>query len=79
MMASNATNSAAVDSEGNVWVWGSGGYGLLGDHIKDVNYSIPKPLYLTTSGENAEEEQARDAFTRPDQLARYKVRDIAIG
>ena len=38
MVVCNATNSAAVDSQGNVWVWGSGKYGLLGDQIKDVNY-----------------------------------------
>ena len=81
MVACNATNSAAIDHEGNIWVWGSGKHGLLGDHIKDVNYQIPKPLYLTTNGttESAEEMQARDAFTREDQLAKYKVRDVAMG
>ena len=75
----NATNSAAIDHEGNIWVWGSGRYGLLGDHIKDVDYQVPKPLYLTTSGEAQEEKDARDAFTRDEQLAKYKVRDVAMG
>lgn len=81
MMACNATNSAAIDHEGNIWVWGSGKYGLLGDHIKDVNYQIPKPLFLTTNGgdNNVDEQQARDAFTRDDQLAKYKVQDVAMG
>lgn len=79
MVACNATNSAAIDHEGNIWVWGSGKYGLLGDHIKDVNYQVPKPLYLTTSGMTDEEVNARDAFTREDQLAKYKVKDISIG
>ena len=26
----NATNSAAIDSDGGVWVWGAGRHGLLG-------------------------------------------------
>ena len=79
MVACNATNSAAIDKDGNIWVWGSGKYGLLGDHIKDVNYQVPKPLYLTTGNVRKEDIAARDAFTREDQLARYRVRDIAIG
>ena len=79
MVACNATNSAAIDHEGNIWVWGSGRYGLLGDHIKDVNYQVPKPLYLSTSAQDDDEDQARDTFTREDQLAKYKVRDIAVG
>jgi alpha-tubulin suppressor-like RCC1 family protein len=29
-IACNATNSAAIDSSGNVFVWGAGKYGLLG-------------------------------------------------
>lgn len=27
----NATNSGAIDHEGNVYVWGAGKYGLLGN------------------------------------------------
>ena len=79
MVACNATNSAAIDREGNIWVWGSGRYGLLGSHIKDINYQVPKPLYLTTSSADKDEQDARDAFTREDQTAKYKVRDIAMG
>jgi alpha-tubulin suppressor-like RCC1 family protein len=30
MLACNATNSAAIDDDGNLWVWGSGRYGLCG-------------------------------------------------
>ena len=30
-IACNATNSGAIDNEGNVWVWGAGKYGLLGN------------------------------------------------
>ena len=78
-VACNATNSAAVDNEGNVWVWGAGKYGLLGDHIKDVNYQVPKPFYITTSGNSSEEAAARDAFTRPELVAKYRVRDISMG
>ena len=33
-VACNATNSAAVDSEGTLYVWGSGKYGLLGAHMQ---------------------------------------------
>ena len=40
---------------------------------------MPKPLYLTTNGEVEEEVKARDAFTRDDQLAKYKVKDISMG
>ena len=29
-MACNATNSSAIDDDGNLWVWGSGRYGLCG-------------------------------------------------
>ena len=30
-LACNATNSAAINKEGGVFVWGKGGFGLLGD------------------------------------------------
>ena len=79
MVACNATNSAAIDKDGHIWVWGSGRYGLLGRHINDVNYQVPKQLEITTTGTDAEEQAARDAFTREDQQARYNVRDIAMG
>ena len=29
-IACNATNSAAIDDDGNIWTWGSGRYGLNG-------------------------------------------------
>jgi hypothetical protein len=32
-IACNATNSAAIDDNGNLWVWGSTRYGLCG--LKD--------------------------------------------
>lgn len=30
-LACNATNSAAINKEGGVFVWGRGGFGLLAD------------------------------------------------
>ena len=51
MVVCNATNSAAVDHEGNIWVWGSGKYGLLGDHIKGWGLEIdPHILQLSVDG-----------------------------
>ena len=43
-IACNATNSGAIDQEGNVWVWGAGKYGLLGNP-KQKN-PIHKPIML---------------------------------
>jgi alpha-tubulin suppressor-like RCC1 family protein len=43
-IACNATNSAAIDIKGNVYVWGAGKYGLLGNP-KQKN-SIAKPIML---------------------------------
>lgn len=79
LIACNATNSAAVDNEGKIWVWGAGKYGLLGDHSRDVNYQVPKPLKISTSGNSADLVASRDAFTRAEQAANYRVRDIAMG
>ena len=44
-IACNATNSGAIDGEGNVYVWGSGKYGLLGNP-KQKN-PIAKPVKLS--------------------------------
>ena len=30
-VACNTTNSAAIDEDGDLWVWGSSRYGLCGD------------------------------------------------
>ena len=79
MVACNATNSAAIDHEGQIWVWGSGRYGLLGEHIKEVNYQVPKLLELKMMGHTEEERISRDAFTRENQMAKYYVKDIAMG
>lgn len=43
-IACNATNSGAIDNEGNVYVWGAGKYGLLGNP-KQKN-PIAKPVKL---------------------------------
>ena len=45
-IACNATNSGAIDDEGNVWVWGAGKYGLLGSTKQKNSDSIPKQLPL---------------------------------
>lgn len=79
MVACNATNSSAIDYDGNIWVWGSGRYGLLGEHIKEVNYQVPKLLELKSMGETDEEKQSRDAFTREREMAKFYVKDIAMG
>lgn len=49
-LACNATNSAAIDVKGNVYVWGAGKYGLLGNP-KQKN-SIPKPIMLHLKSDN---------------------------
>lgn len=43
-IACNATNSGAIDQEGNVYVWGAGKYGLLG--MKKQKNPINKPLKI---------------------------------
>ena len=51
-IACNATNSAAIDIKGNVYVWGAGKYGLLGNP-KQKN-SIAKPIMLYLQSDKAE-------------------------
>lgn len=40
----NSTNSGAIDNEGNVYVWGAGKYGLLGNPKQKL--AIAKPIKL---------------------------------
>jgi hypothetical protein len=51
-IACNATNSAAIDIKGNVYVWGAGKYGLLGNP-KQKN-SIAKPIMLLLKSDKAD-------------------------
>jgi alpha-tubulin suppressor-like RCC1 family protein len=48
-LACNATNSGAIDEAGNVYVWGAGKYGLLGNP-KQKN-PIYKPIQLILKSE----------------------------
>lgn len=59
VVACNATNSAAVDSDGNVWVWGAQRHGLLGSD-QDVNQTYPKELTLFIGNKTEEERLMRD-------------------
>ena len=45
-LACNATNSGAIDAEGNVYVWGSGKYGLLGNPKQQKPIGHPVKLQL---------------------------------
>jgi len=48
-IACNATNSAAIDQDGRLWVWGSGRFGLLGKGQKEdrkVNQFVPRHLKI---------------------------------
>lgn len=74
-VACNATNSAAVDSEGTLYVWGSGKYGLLGNHMQNLCYSVPKPLFLKKDDRNMD----HDAFTTTNKHTQFKVKDVAMG
>ena len=60
-IACNATNSAAIDFKGNVYVWGAGKYGLLGN---------PKQKNNNNERQEEEEEQriARLVSNRVDKL-----------
>ena len=57
ILACNATNSAAVDNDGYVWVWGAARHGLLGNAAQKENQTYPMQLNLAIS-----EEKYRDAF-----------------
>jgi alpha-tubulin suppressor-like RCC1 family protein len=49
-IACNATNSGAIDTEGNVYVWGAGKYGLLGNPKQKM--PISKPIRLPLKSDN---------------------------
>jgi hypothetical protein len=51
-IACNATNSAAIDFKGNVYVWGAGKYGLLGNPKQKNN--ISKPIMLSLKSGKAD-------------------------
>jgi alpha-tubulin suppressor-like RCC1 family protein len=50
-LACNATNSAVIDERGEVYVWGSGKYGLLGDPKE--RGICPSPTKLVLQPEHA--------------------------
>lgn len=54
VIACNATNSAAIDSDGQVWVWGAHRHGLLGAP-QENNQTYPRALTLTVGKDTKEE------------------------
>ena len=77
-VACNASNSAAVDDDGQVWVWGSARHGLLGKK-QDLKQTYPKLLELKIWDITEEERKVRDAFTQADDIVYLDVSEIAIG
>ena len=73
----NATNSAATDSQGYLWVWGTCKYGLCGNEKDKNTYYEPKLFELKSDG--GARKAGRDGFTRKNQKTMYKVKDIAMG
>jgi alpha-tubulin suppressor-like RCC1 family protein len=57
-LASNATNSGAIDLQGNVYVWGAGKYGLLGNPKQEK--PIPNPIKLQLKSEKLVLERSND-------------------
>jgi len=45
-IACNATNSGAISIEGNIYVWGAGKYGLLGNPKQKTPIITPSKLPL---------------------------------
>ena len=93
-MACNGTNSAAVDQEGRLWVWGSGRFGLLGKSSKEgdrkVNQFVPTHLRIPPSEEtilekgNKVPKDIAEAYNRQEPLSnkqssRHVVKDISMG
>ena len=77
IMACTATNSGAVDSDGQLWLWGAQRHGLLG-MPQEANQTYPKPLTLTIGSATEIEMSQRDAF-QPDDEVTLRVTEIAIG
>ena len=77
-VACNATNSAAIDHEGTVWVWGAARHYLLGGQ-QDTNQQYPRPLYLEIAANTEEEKKVRDAFLRDDEIVTIRVSEISMG
>ena len=74
----NATNSAAIDSDGQVWVWGAARHGLLGGP-SESNQTYPKELTLLIGNKTKYERQMRDALDQPDSVVALDVKEIAMG
>lgn len=74
----NATNSASIDHEGNVWVWGAARHRLLGEE-QDNNQLYPRQLTLEIGNKTEEEKRMRDAFMKDDEMIRIHVKEIAMG
>ena len=75
-MACNATNSAAIDRDGNLLVWGSGEHGLLGTGRKEEHaLATPQKLELCFIQTDAE----KDRLNSTDSRSRYAVKDVAMG
>ena len=77
-IACNATNSASIDHEGTVWVWGAARHRLLGAP-QDNNQSYPRPLSLEIHARSEEERKMRDAFLKKDEVVRIRCKEIAMG
>ena len=50
-VALGVNHSGAIDSEGNLWMWGYNGYDQLGD-VKTTETSSPDPVNITQQDEN---------------------------
>ena len=57
-LACNATNSGAIDANGDVYVWGAGKYGLLGNPRQ--KNPIAKPIKLLLKSEQLVLEKGSD-------------------
>lgn len=92
-IACNGTNSAAIDQEGRLWVWGSGQFGLLGKSAKEaerkVNQFVPMHIKFPPEEQSAmkllhKKPTIVDAYIRQEPLdnkqsSKHVVKDIAMG
>ena len=92
-IACNATNSAAIDQHGRLWVWGSGKFGLLGKGKDETHRKIVQvvPTHLPIPPKEDKTNniiKSKDAwlelYRRPEPLSnktnkQHVVKDIAMG
>jgi len=62
-IACNATNSAAIDIHGNLWVWGSARYGLCGPIAPSTKEKAGASQKKSNDG------GATDGVSKPTKLA----------